>query len=149
MLFLCSALLACGRESPVQPEVPADSVVALAITDVREIPFHGRGGPGSEPMSINFMWTVVLATPAGPGATVLAIRADLRESGSGTSLAAFKSGLPPDPSVRPGVPLEIQGGAAGFFDSALYPGKWRAHVSVDIAHRSGRVETLQAAFSFR
>jgi hypothetical protein len=100
-------------------------------------------------MSITFMWTVVLSTPTGPGATVLAIRADIRESRSGTSLGVPEPRLPPDRSVRSGVPLEIQCGTGGFFDSALYPGKWRAHVSVDIAHRSGRVETLQAAFSFR
>ncbi len=113
------------------------------------MPFHGRGGPGSEPMSITFRWTVVLATAMGPGATVRAIRADLREPGSGTSLDVPEPRLPPDHSVRPGAPLEIQCGTSGFFNSALYPGKWRAHVFVDIAHHSGRVETLQAAFSFR
>jgi hypothetical protein len=100
-------------------------------------------------MSISFRWTVVLATAQGPGATVRAIHADLRESRSGTSIVAPDPRLPPDPSVRAGVPLEVECGTSDFFSSALYPGKWRAHVSVEIVHPSGRVETLRAAFSFR
>jgi hypothetical protein len=129
--------------------VPADSFVVLTISDIREMPFHGRGGPGSEPMSITFRWTVVLATAMGPGATVRSIRADLRESSSGTSTVVPEARLPPDPFVRAGIPLEIECGTSDFFSSALYPGKWRAHVSVEIVHPSGRVETLGAAFSFR
>lgn len=148
LTLVCSGLLACGRESPAQPEVAADAVIVLTIASIQEMPFHGPGGPGTEPMSITFRWTVVLTTPGGPGAMVRAIRTELRESNSETPIVAPDPG-PLDRTLRAGVPLELPLSAAGLFNSALYPGRWEGRVSVDIVHLSGRQETLQTTFSFR
>lgn len=145
LALLCSGFFACDRELPAQP----DSVVTLTITSAREIPFHGPAGPGTEPISISFQWTVVLTTAGGPGATVRAIRTELRESNGPSSLAVATGPEAFNGSLRPGVPLQVVQSAAGFFNSALYPGQWQGNASADIVHPSGRAETLQGAFSFR
>lgn len=144
LALLCSGFFACDRESPAQP----DSVVTLTITSTQEIPFHGPAGPGTEPISISFQWTVVLTAAGGPGATVRAIRTELREPNSPSSLAVVMGPEAFSGSLRPGVPLQVVLSAAGFFSSALYPGQWQGNASVDLVHPSGRAETLQVAFSF-
>jgi hypothetical protein len=140
-LFGCS-LSGCGR-SPAQPAGP-DSVVTFAIKAAQDLRLDPATSPGGEP-TVSFRWTEVLTATGGPGATVRASRGELRESSSQTVLAF--GGLPSGTSVRPGAPLERPVVVAGVH-SAPHAGQWEGRASVDIVHASGRVETLQAAFSF-
>src|SRR5262245_66321900 len=56
-----------------------EPVVTAEITSASKMPFHGPGGPGSEPMSITFTWTVVVRSAAGPECQVDRIATELSE----------------------------------------------------------------------
>jgi hypothetical protein len=109
------------------------------------MPFHGTNGPGREPISIAFSWTVVVTASEGASTRVAAVRTEIRERMSGTVVVreTFPArDLPPAGELR----LEEQSG--GSFPSALYPGDWAGVTTVQLAHSSGASETLTAAFSF-
>ena len=65
-----------------------DPVVTVEVTSRSKMPFHGPGGPGSEPMSITFMWTVVVRSTEGPDCQVDRIATELSEPQSRTVLTA-------------------------------------------------------------
>ena len=134
----------CGGETPARP----DSAVSVGVTSRLAMPFHGPNGPGAEPMSISFQWTVVLAAAGGPGVTIRAVRTELREPRVARALIA-ETGSTFDGRLRPDATLLVPQSAGGFFDSALYPGQWEATVTVDVVHPGGRAETLRTAFAFR
>jgi hypothetical protein len=109
------------------------------------MPFHGTNGPGREPISIAFSWTVVVTASEGASTRVAPVRTEIRERMSGTVVVreTFPArDLPPAGELR----LEEQSG--GSFPSALYPGDWAGVTTVQLAHSSGASETLTAAFSF-
>ena len=146
LAVFCSGLFGCGGESPIPPArlTGPDSVVELSIRSAQELPLDAAGSSGGE-ASINFRWTEVLTATGGGGATVRASSTELRESKSRTVIAftVLRSGM----SVQPGGQIERPVVVTGV-DSALLPGQWEVRASVDVVHPSGRVETLQAAFSF-
>jgi hypothetical protein len=141
LALACSGLFGCAK-SPTQP----DSVVGLSIRSAQQIPLDGDGADssGNEPRPA-FRWKEVLTASGGGRATVRASRTELRESSSET-VVAF-SGFAPGTSVEPGATLELPVVVASV-PGALRQGHWEGRASVDIAHASGRVETLQVAFSF-
>ncbi len=138
-------LTGCDGDSPAQP----DSLVTLAVTSGKEMPFHGPAGPGTEPMSITFQWTVALTVAGGPGVTVRAIRTELREPNYAGRLSVATGPEAFNGRISPGGILLVPQSSSGLFSSALYPGQWEANASVDVLHPNGKAETLQTAFSFR
>jgi hypothetical protein len=136
---------ACGGDSVTRP----DPVVTLTIAQPRQMPFHGSGGPGTEPISISFEWTVGLSSTGGREVTVVAIRTELRESVSSASLAVAAGPENVPHPLRSWEPVVVPQRISGAFSSALYPGQWQGTTSVEIVHPSGRSETLRSTFSFR
>ena len=143
LLALCGAGLSGCARSPAHPAGP-DSVVTFAIKAAQDLRLDRAASSGGD-TTVSFRWTEVLTATGGGGATVRASLTELREASSGT-LMVF-SGLPSGSSVRPGAPLEMPVVVAGVH-AAPHPGRWEGRASVDLVHASGRVETLQAAFSF-
>jgi hypothetical protein len=138
-------LAGCDGDSPARP----DSVVSLRVASTRQMPFHGPAGPGMEPMSISFQWTVTLTAAGGPGVTILAIRTELREPGFAGRLEVATGPEAFNGHLGPGGTLLVPQSSGGFFSSALYPGQWEGTASVDVLHPNGRAETIETAFSFR
>ena len=133
----------CGSQDP--PQV-ADAVVAVAIRSQVEVPFHGPLGPGTEPISIDLRWTVVITATGGAECQVRAVRTLLTERSSGTARTTEGGPL----GYLPGWgTLELPQRVSGFFPSTHYPGEWTGVTTVEVLHASGRSETLSAAFTFR
>ncbi len=136
----------CGGGRP-DAGVKPDAVVRVAVTSPTEMPFHGPGGPGTEPMYIGFTWTVAVTASEGADSQVGTVRTRLVESASGTVLPAEGGPLG---TLAGGSTLELAQGASGFFPSSLYSsGKWSGTTTVEVIHGGGRSETLTATFSFR
>ena len=139
--LLCTA--ACGGDSPAQP----DPAVTLAIESPLEMPFRGAGGPGAEPISISFQWTVVVS--ATDEVTVLAVRTELRETASSARLEAASGPAAFNGRLSPRTNARFRQSVSAPWPSSLYPGEWRGTTSVDVLHAGGRTETVTTAFSFR
>lgn len=132
-------LAGCGSQ-----EV-ADAPVAVAIRSPAEMPFHGPMGPGTEPISIDLRWTVVI-TATGGECQVGAVRTQLTERTSGT--VRTTEGGPLGHLSGLGT-LELPQRVSGLFPSSHYPGEWTGVTTVEVLHASGRSETLSVAFTFR
>jgi hypothetical protein len=139
VIALVTSLAACGDS------VAPDAVVALRIVSPVAMPFHGTNGPGREPISINFSWTVVIAASEGAATRVAVVRTELTERKSGTVVVRETF---PSMDLPPGGELRLEEQSGGSFPSALYPGDWAGVTTVQVAHGSGAAETLTAAFSF-
>ena len=97
-------------------------------------------------MYISFTWTVVVAASGGADSRIGAVRTQLTERTSGTVLTAERD---PARSLRGSEKLELTQQASGTFPSSLYPGDWLGVTTVEVAHGSGRLETLSTSFRFR
>lgn len=133
-------LAACG------PGEEPDGSVRVTVTAPLQMPFHGPGGPGTEPMSIAFNWTVVVAASEAADSVVGPIRTRLTERASGAVLTADGGAVG---NLRAGAEVELSQQASGTFPSSLYPGDWQGVTTVEVAHRSGRLETVSTSFTFR
>ena len=136
--------LGCGPVGPTLED--PESRVTVAVKDTREMPFHGPGGPGSEPMSITFFWTVVVSASNGRGVAIESIETRIREPREAVPLVASsaRTGF-----LTPGQDLEVVQSAGGFFSSALYPGSWDGAAAVRVRHPNGRREEINLDFRFR
>jgi hypothetical protein len=137
---LVVALAACGSQR--EP----DLTLAVTIHSPVEMPFHGPGGPGSEPMYIGFSWTVVVAASGDAESRIGTVRTRLTERTSGSVLTAEGG---PAGTLRGGEKVEVAQQTSGLFPSVLYPGDWTGVTTVEVSHGSGRSETLTASFTFR
>jgi hypothetical protein len=121
-----------------------EQVVAAEVGSVSKMPFHGPGGPGSEPMSITFSWTVVVKSTEGPDCQVDRIDTVLSELESKTVLTADtepgESGV-----LRGGGAAQFRQGQGGFFNSPLYERPWHGQTRVDVTC-SGRSEPIEVGF---
>jgi len=138
LIGLCLAAGGCGSED--------EPVVSVAISSPVEMPFHGPGGPGTEPMYIGFTWTVVVSATGGPESYIGMVRTQVTEKTSGTVLTDEDGPLG---TLSGGGRLEAKQGASGFFSSSLYPGAWTAVTTVEVTHAGGRSETLSTSFAFK
>jgi hypothetical protein len=137
---LAGTLMACGSGGQ------SDAIVGVTVQAPMEMPFHGPGGPGTEPMYISFDWTVVISASEGSDGQIGTVRTLLTERVSGGVLVAEAS---PMASLRGGEKVELKQQASGTFPSALYPGDWTGVTSVEVTHISGRQETVSTSFRFR
>ena len=122
-----------------------DPVVTAEITSGAKMPFHGPGGPGSEPMSITFMWTVVVKSTEGPDCQVDRIATELSEPESRTALSAEteprESGR-----LRGGGTAQFPQQQGGFFNSALYSRPWNGRTRVDVTCPGSRTDQIEVRF---
>jgi hypothetical protein len=128
--------LGCGG-SNVSPVLTAEVVAA------GKLPFHGPSGPGSEPISITFSWTVVVRSAQGPDCEVDRVMSELSEPQSQRVLSAATEGgrLPGGGTAQ--VPQQ----QAGFFDSSLFARPWNGHTRVDVTCPHGVTAHVEAAFT--
>lgn len=138
LIGLCLAAGGCGSGD--------EPLVRVAITSPIEMPFHGPGGPGTEPMYIGFTWTVVVSASGGPGSYIGMVRTQVTEKASGVAMADEDGPLG---SLSGGGKLEVEQGASGFFSSSLYPGDWTAVATVEVRHADGRSETVSTSSTFK
>jgi hypothetical protein len=131
---------ACG--SGGQP----DGSVRLTVNAPVEMPFHGPGGPGTEPMYISFNWTVVVAASEGADIVVGPVRTRLIERASGAVLTAEGG---PVGNVPAGAKVELRQQTSGTFLSSLYPGDWLGVTTVEVSGRNGTLATVSTSFTFR
>ena len=124
----------------------ADGSIRLMIRAPVQMPFHGPGGPGTEPMYIAFNWTVAVAAAEGADSVVGRVRTRLTERASGAVLTADGDAVG---SLGAGAEVELRQQASGPFPSSLYPGDWLGVTTVEVSHRSGRLETVSTSFTFR
>ena len=139
LVVLAASLAACGDS------VTPDAVVGLRIVSPLAMPFHGPQGPGGEPISIDFRWTVVIAASEGAAARVTVVRTVLTERRSGAEVVRETF---PSRDLPPGGELRLEEQSGGSFPSELYPGDWAGVTAVQLAHASGAAETLTASFAF-
>jgi hypothetical protein len=140
--YVALALALCASSSC---GTAGDPVVTAEVTSGTKMPFHGPGGPGSEPVSITFMWTVVVKSSEGPDCQVDRIATELSEPESRTVLTVETE--PHESGTLPGggtVQFPQQQG--GFFDSALYPRPWNGRTRVDVTCPSRRTDQIEVAF---
>jgi hypothetical protein len=136
----CCAALAVGCERD------ADSIVSAEVVSVTKMPFHGPNGPGTEPISITFRWTVVLEAHQGPACRIDRIATELSEPVSGTVLNA---------ETEPGSSGQLSSGQreefaqsqSGRFDSGLYQRPWTGRTLVEVTLANGRSEQLGVEFA--
>jgi hypothetical protein len=140
LVALAMSLLTCGRA------VVPDAVIAVQVVSPTTMPFHGPSGPGTEPISITFRWTVVITASAGTTSRVAVVRTELTERHSGKVLALTT--FPASDSLPGGGELQLAEATSGFFQSSLYPGDWAGVTTAQVAHASGAAETVTASFSF-
>jgi hypothetical protein len=134
------AMGGCGSQ-----EEP-DASVAVAISATTEMPFHGPGGPGTEPSYLSLRWTVVVTAAEGAESDIGIVRTRVTERASGIVLTAEGGPL----GLLPGRGrLELPQQVSGMFASSLYPGDWTGITTVEVRHASGRSETLTGSFAFR
>ena len=110
------------------------------------MPFHGPGGPGTEPSYLSLTWTVAVTAAGGADSQIGIVRTRVTERVSGTVLTA--EGGPLGLLSGRGK-LELPQQVSGLFASSLYPGDLTGITTVEVLHASGRSETLTAAFAFR
>ncbi len=139
LVAVAASLAACGDS------VAPDAVVALRVVSPLAMPFHGTNGPGREPISITFSWTIVIAASDGAATRVAVVRTVLTERKSGAEVVRETF---PSRDLPPGGELRLEEQSGGSFPSALYPGDWAGVTTVQLAHGSGAAETLTASFSF-
>ncbi len=140
--FLALALAVCA---PPGCGTAGDPVVTAEITAGSKMPFHGPGGPGSEPMSITFMWTVVVKSTEGFDCQVDRVATELSEPESRTVLSAetepHESGR-----LRGGGTAQFPQQQGGFFSSALYSRPWNGRTRVDVTCPSRGTDQIEVAF---
>ncbi len=138
-------VLALALYAPVGCGTAGDPVVTAEVTSASKMPFHGPGGPGSEPMSITFMWTVVVRSTEGPDCQVDRLATELSEPESRTVLTA---------ETEPHEAGRLRGGGmarfpqqqGGFFNSALYSRPWNGRTRVDVTCPSRQTDHIEVAF---
>jgi hypothetical protein len=122
-----------------------EPAISAEITSASKMPFHGPGGPGSEPVSITFTWTVVVRSAEGPDCQVDRIATELSEPQSGTVLTAdtepHEGGR-----LRGGGAVEFPQGQGGFFNSALYSRPWNGRTQVDVTCPGRPSDHLEVVF---
>lgn len=138
LIGLCLATPGCGSED--------EALVSVAISSPVETPFHGPGGPGTEPMYIGFNWTVVISAGNGLDSHIGRVTTLVTEKSRGAVLADEDGQVGALPA---GGRLEVKQGASGLFPSSHYPGEWTAVTTVEVTHASGRSETVMASFAFK
>jgi hypothetical protein len=138
LIASCLAIAGCGSED--------EALVAVAISSPMEMPFHGPGGPGTEPMYIGFTWTVVVSAAGGPDSYIGTVKTQVTERTSGTVLTDEDG---PVGTLSSGGRREVKQGVSGFFSSSLYPGDWTAVTTVEVTHAGGRSETVSTSFGFK
>jgi hypothetical protein len=123
------------------------ATVAAEVSDITKMPFHGPGGPGSEPISITFMWTVVVHSSGSAGCSVTRITTQLVETVSGSTLVAESD---PSPGALPEEgTTKFQQSQGGFYPSALYDRVWQGHTVVEVECSGGLTEQAEADFTIR
>ncbi len=143
---VCLAALVGLVGAGCMPDEGTDRVVAVAIRSPVEMPFHGPNGPGTEPIYIDFSWTVVVTTSGLRDLRAGLARTRLTEAATGVVLTTEDGPLGTVPS---GGEVELRQHASGVFPSSRYPGDWRGVTTVEISGTGGRSETLTASFTFR
>lgn len=135
------ALVLCG--GPGCGGAAVSPVLTAEVVAAGKLPFHGPGGPDSEPISITFSWTVVVRSAQGPDCQVDRVVSELSEPQSQRVLSAATQGgrLPGGGTAQ--VPQQ----QAGFFDSALLARPWSGHTRVDVTCPHGVTAQVEAAFT--
>ena len=144
VIILALSLARCGASVQSQ-----DPVVSAAVRSPEEIPFHGPGGPGTEPMSISFRWTVILTASDGGEATVGLIHTQVRERQSGEILTIETGPERHGGRLPANGTLEVSQQAGGFFSSSNYPGTWDALTTVEVTYPSRKADKLELSFTFK
>ncbi len=144
VVILALSLARCGTDAQGR-----DPVITAVVGSTQEMPFHGPGGPGSEPMSITFRWTVLLTATDGGETRVGLVHTRIRERQSGEVLTVETGPEKHGGRLRPNSTLEVAQQAGGFFSSSLYPGSWDAVTTVEVTYPSGRADRLDVPFAFQ
>jgi hypothetical protein len=119
----------------------------VEVSDIFKMPFHGPGGPGSEPISLTFMWTVVVHSGAASGCNVGHITTQLVETVSGSTLVAESD---PSPGTLPEEgTTKFKQSRGGSYPSALSDRVWQGHTVVEVNCSGGPTEHAEADFSVR
>ena len=121
--------------------------VAVEVSDIVKIPFHGPGGPGSEPISLTFTWTVVLHSGSSAGCDVSHITTQLVEAVSGSTLVAESD---PGPGALPEEgATRFKQSQGGSYPSALYTRVWQGHTVVEVKCSGGVTQQAQTDFTIK
>jgi hypothetical protein len=123
------------------------ATVAVEVSDISKMPFHGPGGAGSEPISITFTWTVVVHSSDSAGCNVGHITTRLTEAVSGSTLVAESD---PSPGALPEEgTTKFKQSQGGFYSSALYDRVWQGHTVVEVKCSGGLTEQAEADFAIQ
>jgi hypothetical protein len=136
VLVLALCLGSCGSNGA--------PVVTGEVTAVQKMPFHGPGGPGTEPMSITFMWTVVVKATGASDCVVEAIHTEIREAQSGEAVEADAT---PSRVLPDGEPVELPQQQGGLFHSTLYSRPWSGQSQVTVGCAGGEHQEIGIAFT--
>lgn len=136
-LAVCSSIGCGSSSSPSQ-------VVTAEVVSASKMPFHGPGGPGSDPISITFSWTVVVRSDRGPDCRIERVISELSEPQSRQVLSATT--LRQD-RLPGGGRAEVPQQQAGFLDSSLFARPWTGRTHVDVACPGGAMAAADATFT--
>jgi len=136
VLALALSAVACTSDGP--------PVISAEVSLVQKMPFHGPGGPGTEPMSITFSWTVVVTARDSSDCVVRRIGTRLSEPVSGEAVEAESL---PARTLPDGQAVEIPQQESGFFPSVLYTRPWSGVTDVEVGCPGEPSRGLQVQFA--
>jgi len=136
VLVLGLCLGSCGSN--------ATPVITGEVTAIQKMPFHGPGGPGTEPMSITFMWTVVVRATGGSDCVVQSIQTQITETQSGEAVQADAT---PNQPLPDGQAVQFPQQQGGFFSSDLYTRPWNGQSQVEVDCTAGGHQQIAVSFN--
>jgi len=119
-------------------------VITGEVTAIQKMPFHGPGGPGTEPMSITFMWTVVVRATGGSDCVVQSIQTQITETQSGEAVQADAT---PNQPLPDGQAVQFPQQQGGFFSSDLYTRPWNGQSQVEVDCTAGGHQQIAVSFN--